>query len=105
MKKHGTEQTVMGMLALIAQLGITMLVPIVMCTLGGAWLGRRFGILELSVAGFIIGAVAGMQGAWQLIRRMTRDWPSSPLSQEQLNSNDNDPGGAKDFDEGSEAEE
>lgn len=105
MKGQGTGQTVIGMLALIAQLGITMLVPIVMCTLGGAWLGRHFNIMLLSVAGFVIGAIAGMQGAWQLIRRMTRNWPNSPLSRDELADN-NDPGGAEDFfDEGSETEE
>ena len=80
----GNLQTVTGMLALILQLGITMLVPILFCTLGGAWLGRRFDLIGLAVVGFVIGAVAGMQGAWQLVKRMTRDWPKDPVSEEKL---------------------
>ena len=102
MKGNSTQQTVMGMLALILQLGITMLVPIVMCTVGGAWIGRHFDILWLSVAGFVLGAIAGMQGAWKLIRRMTRDWPTDPVAQDM---HDHHTGGDDSFDEGSEAKE
>ena len=79
MKDHMT--TVTGMLTLILQLGITMLVPIVVCTIGGNWLGERLGWMGFPVLGFVVGAVAGMQGAWKLIRRMTADWPDSPVSQ------------------------
>lgn len=76
--------TITGMLALILQLGITMLVPIVFCTIGGAWLGERVGWLGFSVIGFFLGAAGGMQGAWKLIRRMTADWPESEVSQQAL---------------------
>lgn len=84
MRMKGNLQTVTGMLALILQLGITMLVPILFCTLGGAWLGRRVGLMWLAVVGFVVGAIAGMQGAWQLVKRMTRDWPKDPTSEEEL---------------------
>lgn len=80
----GNLQTVTGMLALILQLGITMLVPILFCTLGGAWLGRRFDMVGLAVVGFVVGAIAGMQGSWRLVKRMTRNWPSDPTSEEEL---------------------
>ena len=83
----GNLQSVTGMLALILQLGITMLVPILFCTIGGAWLGRRFAIPILPVIGFVIGAIAGMQGSWKLVSRMTRDWPSSPVSEAELRKN------------------
>ena len=73
--------TVTGMLTLILQLGITMLVPIIACTIGGNWLGVKLGWMGFPVLGFVVGAVAGMQGAWKLIRRMTADWPDSPVSQ------------------------
>ena len=76
--------TITGMLALILQLGITMLVPIVFCTIGGAWLGERVGWLGFPVIGFFLGAAGGMQGAWKLIRRMTADWPESEVSQQAL---------------------
>ena len=65
----------MKMLVLITQLGITMLVPIIGCTIGFAWLGKRMDIQWLAVVGFAIGAIAGMRSCFRIIKRMTADWP------------------------------
>ena len=69
-------ESVSKMLVLIAQLGILMIVPIVGCTLVGAWLGEILHILWMGVPGFVIGAVAGAQACFRMIRRMTADWPT-----------------------------
>lgn len=74
----------MSMLTLILQLGITMLVSVIACTLIGAWLGERIGVEFLAVAGFFVGACAGMSACWKLIKRMTASWPKSPLSEDAL---------------------
>ncbi len=64
------------MLGLIGQLGITMLVPIVGCTLAGGWLGNRIGMPVLAVLFFIIGAVAGFQGTYRIVKGYTKNMKS-----------------------------
>ena len=66
MKKN---REVFEMLTLITQLGISMLVPILMCTLFGVWLGRRLGTNLIPVIGFIIGAAAGMESVYKIVKK------------------------------------
>ena len=61
------------MLTLIMQLGISMLVPIMMCTLFGVWLGRKFGIDWPAVAGFIIGAIAGIESVYKIVKKYLKN--------------------------------
>ncbi len=64
------------MLALVGQLGITMLVPIVGCTLFGGWLGNRIGVPALSVLFFVVGAIAGFQGTYRIVKGYTKTMKS-----------------------------
>ena len=82
--KKDNINSVMSVLTLVLQLGITMLVSVVFCTLGAAWLGERTGLGFLAVVGFFVGAAAGMSACWKLISRMTASWPKSPLAEESL---------------------
>ncbi len=70
MKKHNE---VFEMLSLIMQLGISMLVPILMCTLFGVWLGRRFGMNWIPVVGFVIGAAAGMESVYKIVKKYLKN--------------------------------
>jgi hypothetical protein len=70
---RSTKKEVMDMLVLILQIGITMLVPILMCTVGGAWLGHRFGLNFLGVLGFVLGSAAGFQNVYQLVKKYLKD--------------------------------
>lgn len=65
------------MLSLIGQLGITMLVPIVGCTLFGGWLGRRYDLPVMAVGFFAVGSIAGFTGAYKLVRGYLKN-PKSP---------------------------
>ncbi len=66
MKKN---REVFEMLTLIMQLGISMLVPIMMCTLAGVWLGKRAESNVIPVVGFVIGAVAGLEAVYKIVRK------------------------------------
>lgn len=66
MKKNSE---VFEMLTLIMQLGISMLVPILMCTLFGVWLGSRLMADWIAVAGFVIGAAAGMESVYKIVKK------------------------------------
>ena len=56
--------------AMIMQFGINMLVPILACTLFGAWLGEKLQISWLAIPFFAIGALAGMRNVFVFARRI-----------------------------------
>ena len=55
--------------AMVMQFGINMLVPILACTLFGAWLGEKLQISWLAIPFFVIGALAGMRNVFIFARR------------------------------------
>ena len=61
------------MLVLIGQIGITMLVPILMCTVLGAFIGNRFQMEWISVIAFFIGCVAGFQNVYRLVKKYLKN--------------------------------
>ncbi|MCR5097634.1 MAG: AtpZ/AtpI family protein [Lachnospiraceae bacterium] len=63
------NREVFEMLTLIMQLGISMLVPIMMCTLIGVWLGKRAESNVIPVVGFVIGAVAGLESVYKIVKK------------------------------------
>jgi F0F1-type ATP synthase assembly protein I len=69
MKKNNTRK-VFQSLMLILQFGLNMIVPIVICTLLGAWLGRRYDIPFITVPLFIIGALAGFTNIFKMARKI-----------------------------------
>lgn len=71
MKKQKNE--VMEMLILIVQIGITMMVPIFMCTLAGAWVGERLQMKWISVAAFFVGAAAGFRNVYRLVKKYLKE--------------------------------
>lgn len=71
MKKERNE--VLDMLILIFQIGITMLVPIFMCTLAGTWIGERFHMKWIAVVAFFVGAAAGFQNVYRLVKRYLKE--------------------------------
>lgn len=56
--------------AMVMQFGINMLVPILACTLFGAWLGEKLQISWLAIPFFVIGALAGMRNVFIFARRI-----------------------------------
>ena len=60
---------IVEILTLILQLGLVMIVSVLVCTLGFAWVGSRIGIRWLAVPGFFIGAAGGMNSVWKLVKK------------------------------------
>ena len=73
-KKESNE--VANALVLIVQIGVTMLVPILLCAIGGAWLDHKLGTRWISVLGFILGAIAGFQNVYRLVKKYLKDTKS-----------------------------
>ena len=67
LKKENRE--IANALILILQISITMLVPILLCTIGGLWLDRKFGTKWIAIVGFVLGTIAGFQNVYRLVKR------------------------------------
>jgi F0F1-type ATP synthase assembly protein I len=78
------QNEVADMLVLIVQIGITMIVPIIMCTVGGAWLDGRIGTKYIGVIGFVLGAIAGFQNVYRLVKKYLKDSKSPGEIQREL---------------------
>lgn len=57
-------------LTLVLQFGINMIVPIMMCTAAGVYLGNRFNAKILVIPLFIIGAIAGFRNCFIMAKRI-----------------------------------
>ncbi len=70
MDKQNKNREVIQSLAMVTQFGINMLVPILACTLFGAWLGEKVHISWLAIPFFAMGALAGMRNVYIFARRI-----------------------------------
>lgn len=69
--KH--KKSVLQSLVLVTQFGISMLVPILLCTLLGVWIGGKFNIPIITVPLFVIGALAGFRNVYIMAKKTYED--------------------------------
>ena len=67
--KKDTRQ-VMDALVLVFQFGINMIVPILMCTLFGVWIGDKTGAAWVTVPLFFVGALAGGTNIYKMSKKL-----------------------------------
>ena len=67
-KKVKYHRNVYRCLVLITQFGISMLVPIFLCSFFGIYLDRKFGTQFLMVLLFFVGAAAGFRNVWRMAK-------------------------------------
>lgn len=60
-------------LALVTQLGLTMVVSIGMTSALGIWLDRKFNTSWITIVMFVIGVIAGIQSIWRMIKKIYGD--------------------------------
>ena len=58
------KKNVYQSIAMITQFGINMIVPILMCTLLGVYIGKKFDMMIIVIPLFIIGALAGFRNVY-----------------------------------------
>ncbi len=66
----GNGRKVFQCLTLILQFGLNMIVPIVMCTMLGVWLGKKYGISWITVPLFFMGALAGFTNIFKMAKKI-----------------------------------
>lgn len=64
------NRKVFQMLTLLMQFGLNMIVPIFLCTLFGAWLGKRYDMPLLAVLLFVMGALAGFTNIFKMAKKI-----------------------------------
>lgn len=57
-------------LTLILQFSLNMIVPILMCTMFGVWLGKRYDIPIIMVPLFVVGALAGFTNIFKMAKKL-----------------------------------
>ena len=71
--KQKQRNEVMETLALVMQVGICMIVPIMLCPLLGVWIGEKTGVRWSAVAGFVIGAVSGGESVYKIVKKYLKN--------------------------------
>ena len=66
----GKNRKVFQCLTLILQFGLNMIVPILLCTMLGVWLGNKYDIPIIAVPLFIVGALAGFTNIFKMAKKI-----------------------------------
>lgn len=67
MKKNKNE--IIQALAMVTQLGLSMLAPVVLCAFVGSWLDDHFG-WSITAVLLILGVLAGARNTWLLLLQL-----------------------------------
>lgn len=59
-------------LALISQLGISMMVPVILCTIIGVYVDSEFSI-PITIPMIAVGILAGLRNVYAIIKQTTKD--------------------------------
>ena len=75
--KSKQNREVANSLVLVLQFGLNVITPILLCTIIGVVLTKNFGSKGYTIAGILIGIVAGFNGAYRMVRGYLKN-PESP---------------------------
>lgn len=64
------KKNVWQALAMVTQFGINMIVPILMCTMFGVYIGKKFDMLFIVAPLFVIGALAGFRNIYVMAKKI-----------------------------------
>ena len=64
------KKNVWQALAMVTQFGINMIVPILMCTMFGVYIGKKFDMLFIVAPLFVVGALAGFRNIYVMAKKI-----------------------------------
>lgn len=67
------KRSVFQAFTMVIQFSLNMIVPIVMCTLFGVWLGDKFHMPIITIPLFLIGALAGFRNIFIMAKKIYQD--------------------------------
>lgn len=65
------RKSVFQTFSLISQLGISMIAPVILCTIAGVWLEDKLSI-PLTIPSIILGVLAGGRNVYALVRHASK---------------------------------
>lgn len=71
--RNDNKRETFQLLTMITQFGLVMLVSIGLTTALGIWLDRKLGTAFLTILLFFVGAVAGGQSVYSMVKKIYRD--------------------------------
>lgn len=72
----------MNALMMVFQFGINMIVPILMCTLLGVWIGNKTGVTWVVIPLFFMGALAGGNNIYRMSRKLMNNISTKRYTQD-----------------------
>jgi hypothetical protein len=67
------KQKVFQAFTMVIQFGLNMIVPIIMCTLFGVWIGEKYHMPAITVLLFLMGSVAGFRNIFIMAKKIYQD--------------------------------
>ncbi len=67
------RRSVFQAFTMIIQFSLNMIVPIVMCTLLGVWIGEKFQMPVVAIPLFLMGALAGFRNIFIMAKKIYQD--------------------------------
>lgn len=67
------KQKVFQAFTMVIQFGLNMIVPIVMCTLFGVWIGEKIHMPAITVLLFLMGSIAGFRNIFMMAKKIYQD--------------------------------
>ena len=65
------RKSVVQTFSLISQLGISMIAPVILCTIAGVWLEEKFSV-ALTIPFIILGVLAGGRNVYALVKHTSK---------------------------------
>ncbi len=65
------KRSVFQAFTMVIQFGLNMIVPIVMCTLFGVWIDRKYDIPVITIPLFLAGALAGFRNIFIMAKNIS----------------------------------
>jgi len=66
-----SSKKVVQTFSLISQLGISMIVPVILCTIVGVWLEKKLSV-SLTIIFIILGVLAGVRNVYTLVKHASK---------------------------------
>lgn len=70
--RKSNPKSIARSLAMVTQLSLTLLTPVVLCTMLGIYLDRRFSTRYIVLVGLVLGLLAGAKSAYQMAVKVSR---------------------------------
>lgn len=82
--KNKNRNEIARALAMVTQLGVSMLTPIVLCAVFGLWLDEKFGWSVTAVL-LVLGILAGARNTWIMLQQIQQSSSKGRQKDEQKN--------------------